>query len=80
MKCPGRFLLLLLTLHLLTTLLSEDSEDSDTPLSRVRRTNNASADLNDFREVLYIVIGLVVVGIVIGLLVYIFCCGRKRPR
>ena len=76
-----RLVMVLLFLEAFQTVFTASIED-DMTLMRAKRSGsyNPSADLNDFREVLYVVIGLIIVGIVIALLVYVFCCGRSRRR
>jgi len=74
-----RLVMVLLVLELLQTVCTASIED-ETMVIREKRAGtsyNPSADLNDFREVLYVVIGLVIVGVVVALLVYVFCCGRR---
>jgi hypothetical protein len=74
-----RLVMVLLVVELLQTVCTASIED-ETMVIREKRAGtsyNPSADLNDFREVLYVVIGLVIVGVVVALLVYVFCCGRR---
>lgn len=74
-----RIVMLLLMLDVFQSVCAGSIEDEEVLKLEKRNTSyNPSADLNDFREVLYVVIGLVIVGVVVAVLVYIFCCGRRR--
>ena len=74
-----RFVVMLLMLEVFQTISCASIQDEEIVIREKRNESyNPSADLNDFREVLYVVIGLVIVGVVIALLVYVFCCGRRR--
>ena len=79
MMIGTRLVMVLLILEVFQTVCTASIDDEMT-LEREKRSGssyNPSADLNDFREVLYVVIGLIIIGVVIAVLVYVFCCGRR---